>query len=99
MSLLGNTSVARTQAGCVVGSYEDVILRVRLMTTCGAIFKAFLKRAVMANRYFEGGCFRGEERPRLVSMVHGVHMNPDTTIPEADLADGDRGSATSVVAR
>ena len=29
----------------MVGSYEDVILRVRPMTTCGVIFEAFLKRA------------------------------------------------------
>ena len=76
MSSVGNTSVARIQAGCVVGSYEDVILRVQPMTSCGVIFKAFLKRAkrlVWRIGILRAAVFRGEGRPRLV--VHGVHMN------------------------
>jgi hypothetical protein len=66
------------------GVTKDVILKVRPTTSCGAIVKAFLKRAGIADHY-EG---RGKGGPRL--MVDGEHMNPETPISEADLEDGDQ---------
>jgi Ubiquitin-2 like Rad60 SUMO-like len=62
---------------------KDVILKVRPTTSCGAIVKAFLKRAGIADQYSENRNVRG---PQL--MVDGEHMNPDTPISEADLEDG-----------
>lgn len=70
------------------GVTKDVILKVRQTTTCGAIVKAFLKRAGIADQYLEGRGFRGGGGPRL--MVDGEHMKPDTPISEADLEDGDQ---------
>ena len=64
---------------------KDVILKVRPTTSCGAIVKAFLKRAGIADQYSESRSFRG---PQL--MVDGEHMKPDTPISEADLEDGDQ---------
>ena len=64
---------------------KDVILKVRPTTSCGAIVKAFLKRAGIADQYSENRNVRG---PQL--MVDGEHMNPDTPISDADLEDGDQ---------
>jgi hypothetical protein len=67
---------------------KDVILKVRPTTTCGAIVKAFLKRAGIANEYPVGKGPRGKREPGL--MIDGEHMNPETLISEADLEDGDQ---------
>jgi hypothetical protein len=64
------------------GVTKDVTLKVRPTTTCGAIVKAFLKRAGIADQYLEGG------GPRL--MIDGERMDPETPISEADLEDGDQ---------
>jgi len=64
---------------------KDVILKVRPTTSCGAIVKAFLKRAGIADQYSESRSLRG---PQL--MVDGEHMKADTPISEADLEDGDQ---------
>jgi hypothetical protein len=68
------------------GITKDVTLKVRPATTCGAIVKAFLKRAVIADQYLEGRSIRGG--PRL--MIDGERMDPETPISEADLEDGDQ---------
>ena len=68
---------------------KDITLTVRPTTTCGAIVKAFLKRAGLADKYSEGKSRRKSTAggPRLV--VDGDSMEPDTPISEADLEDGD----------
>lgn len=70
------------------GATKDVTLKVRPTTTCGAIVKAFLKRAGIADQYLDGRGIRGGGRPRL--MVDGERMDPETPISEADLEDGDQ---------
>ena len=70
------------------GVTKDVTLKVRPTTTCGAIVKAFLKRADIADQYLEGRSIRGGGGPRL--MIDGEHMDPETPISEADLEDGDQ---------
>lgn len=67
---------------------KDVTLKVRPTTTCGAIVKAFLKRAEIADQYLEGRSIRGRGGPQL--MIDGERMDPDTPISEADLEDGDQ---------
>lgn len=69
------------------GITKDVTLKVRPTTTCGAIVKAFLKRAVIADQYLEGRSIRGGGQ-RL--MIDGERMDPETPISEADLEDGDQ---------
>lgn len=70
------------------GVTKDVTLKVRPTTSCGAIVKAFLKRAGIADKYPGGKNPRGKGEPRL--MVDGEHMSPETLISEADLEDGDQ---------
>lgn len=70
------------------GVTKDVALKVRPTTSCGAIVKAFLKRAGLADKYPGGKNPRGKREPRL--MVDGEHMDPETPISEADLEDGDQ---------
>ena len=70
------------------GVTRDVILKVRPTTTCGAIVKAFLKRAGIADQHLEGRSIRGGGGPRL--MIDGGRMDPETPISEADLEDGDQ---------
>jgi len=70
------------------GVTKDVTLKVRLTTTCGAIVKAFLRRAGIADQYLEGRSIRGGGGPRL--MIDGERMDPETPISEADLEDGDQ---------
>lgn len=79
------------------GVTKDVTLKVRPTTTCGAIVKAFLKRAGIADKYFEGKSVRGKSAaggPRL--MIDGEHMDPDIQISEADLEDGDQVEVTGL---
>jgi hypothetical protein len=70
------------------GATKDVSLKVRPTTTCGAIVKAFLKRAGIVDQYLEGRSIRGGGGPRL--MIDGERMDPETPISEADLEDGDQ---------
>ena len=70
------------------GVTKDVTLKVRATTTCGAIVKAFLRRAGIADQYLEGKSIRGGGMPRL--MIDGERMDPETPISEADLEDGDQ---------
>ena len=70
------------------GVTKDITLKVRPTTTCGAIVKAFLKRAEIADQYLEGRSIRGGGEPRL--MIDGERMDPGTPISEADLEDGDQ---------
>jgi SUMO-like protein len=70
------------------GVTKDVTLKVRQTTTCGAIVKAFLKRAGIADQYSESRNIRGEGGARL--MIDGERMDPETPISEADLEDGDQ---------
>lgn len=71
---------------------KNITLTVRPTTTCGAIVKAFLKRAGLAEKYPEGKSARRKSGagvgPRLV--VDGDKMDPETPISEADLDDGDQ---------
>jgi Ubiquitin-2 like Rad60 SUMO-like len=81
------------------GVTKDVTLKVRPTTTCGAIVKAFLRRAGIADKYSysEGKSSRGKSAassPRL--MIDGEHMNPDIPISEADLEDGDQVEVTGL---
>ncbi|KAH9042155.1 hypothetical protein EDB85DRAFT_2139510 [Lactarius pseudohatsudake] len=71
------------------GMTKDVTLKVRPTTSCGAIVKAFLRRAGIADKYPEGKSSRKKSAvggPRL--MIDGDRMDPDTPISEADLEDG-----------
>jgi hypothetical protein len=70
------------------GVTMDVTLKVRQTTTCGAIVKAFLKRAEITDQYPEGRSIRRGGGPQL--MIDGERMNPETPISEADLEDGDQ---------
>jgi len=70
------------------GVTKDITLKVRPTTSCGAIVKAFLKRAGLADKYPGGKNPRGKREPRL--MVDGEHMDPETLISEAELEDGDQ---------
>ena len=75
---------------------KDIALTVRPTTKCGAIVKAFLKKAGVQDQYsgvFKEGAgaskkTRGQEKdPRL--CVDGDKMSNDVEIGEADLEDGD----------
>jgi hypothetical protein len=79
------------------GVTKDVMLKVRPTTSCGAIVKAFLRRAGIADKYPEGKSSRRKSAvggPRL--MIDGDRMDPDTPISEADLEDGDQVEVTGL---
>ncbi|KAH9080569.1 hypothetical protein EDB83DRAFT_2215545 [Lactarius deliciosus] len=78
------------------GMTKDVTLKVRPTTSCGAIVKAFLRRAGIADNYPEGKSSRKSAvgGPRL--MIDGDRMDPDTPISEADLEDGDQVEVTGL---
>ncbi|KAH9049940.1 hypothetical protein EDB84DRAFT_1451888 [Lactarius hengduanensis] len=79
------------------GMTKDVTLKVRPTTSCGAIVKAFLRRAGIADKYPEGKSSRKKSTvggPRL--MIDGDRMDPDTPISEADLEDGDQVEVTGL---
>jgi hypothetical protein len=78
---------------------KDIVLTVRQTTTCGAIVKAFLKRAGLADKYAPkqggrksiGGKGKGkapDKEPQL--QIDGDKMRADVAIGEADLEDGDQ---------
>lgn len=77
---------------------KGIILTVRPQTKCGAILKAYIRRAGLAKEYLEHDtATRGRNRgrrsviiasgPRLV--VDGDKLDNDTEIRETDLEDGD----------
>jgi len=77
---------------------KDIILTVRPQTKCGAILKAYLRKAGLANEYLEYDAgARGRNRgrrsviiasgPRLV--VDGDKLDNEVEIREADVEDGD----------
>ncbi len=73
------------------GVTKDITLKVRPTTSCGAIIKAFLKRAGIADKYSEGKGSRRKSAaggPQL--MIDGDRMDPDMPISEAELEDGDQ---------
>ncbi|OBZ68957.1 N-acetylglucosamine-induced protein 1 [Grifola frondosa] len=83
------------------GKTKDIVLTVRSTTKCGAIVKAFLKKAGLADQYAganapAGGKGKGRgKKTRGVNnagagpmlMLDGDKMAPETEIGEADLED------------
>ena len=75
---------------------RDIILTVRPTTKCGAIVRAFLKKAGLEAEYPAGGATsKGRGRGKAAGSkvpalsVDGDRMDPETEIGEADLEDGD----------
>ncbi|GBE83033.1 hypothetical protein BKA93DRAFT_764316 [Sparassis latifolia] len=75
---------------------KDIVLTVRPTTACGAIVKAFLKKAGLAEQYGAAGTpakkgKRGKPAPPAGAylVVDGDRMDPASGIGEADLDDGD----------
>ncbi|KAG6891528.1 hypothetical protein C0992_005063 [Termitomyces sp. T32_za158] len=76
-------------------STNDITLTVRPTTKCGAIVKAYLKKAGLADQYpglvneggKKGGGGKGNKDPRL--CIDGDKMGDDVDIGDADLEDGD----------
>lgn len=80
---------------------QDISLLVRPTTKCGAIVRAFLKKAGLEAEYPPGGSAppakgRGRTRTKVVAAnkvpmlsVDGDKMDPEAEIGEADLEDGD----------
>lgn len=77
---------------------KGIVLTVRPQTKCGAILKAYLRKAGLANEYLEHstgtkGRNRGRRSviiasgPRLV--VDGDKLDNEVEIKEADVEDGD----------
>jgi len=77
---------------------KGIVLTVRPQTKCGAILKAYLRKAGLANEYLERDTgARGRNRgrrsviiasgPRLV--VDGDKLDNEVEIREADVEDGD----------
>ncbi|KZT67274.1 hypothetical protein DAEQUDRAFT_694384 [Daedalea quercina L-15889] len=76
------------------GKTKDITVTVRPSTTCGAIVRAFLKKAGLTDQYPGGSALAGKkgkgkssEGPKL--MVDGDKLSPSSEIGEADLEDGD----------
>ena len=71
-------------------STKDITLTVRPTTTCGAIVKAFLRRAGIPDKDPSRKSRRksGAGGPSL--MIDGEKMGPETPISEGDLEDGDQ---------
>jgi Ubiquitin-2 like Rad60 SUMO-like len=77
----------------------DVVVTVRPSTKCGAIVKAYLKKAGLGDKYLEEdrgttGRKRGRKSLKVVTagpslMVDGDKMNNDAVIGDAELEDGD----------
>lgn len=76
---------------------KGVVLTVRPQTKCGAILKAYLRKAGLAHEYLEYDAGRSRNRgrrsviiasgPRLV--VDGDKLDNEVEIREADVEDGD----------
>ena len=75
---------------------KDIALTVRPTTKCGAIVRAFLKKAGLEAEYPEGGAptkgrGRGKAAAKVPALsVDGDRMDAETEIGEADLEDGDQ---------
>ncbi|RPD62637.1 hypothetical protein L226DRAFT_532365 [Lentinus tigrinus ALCF2SS1-7] len=75
---------------------KDITLVVRPTTKCGAIVRAFLKKAGLDTEYpADGAPAKGRGRGKAVAKVpvlsvDGDRMDPETEIGEADLEDGDQ---------
>ena len=76
---------------------KDITLTVRPTTKCGAIVRAFLKKAGLQAEYPEGGApakSRGRGKAAAAKVpalsVDGDRMGSETEIGEADLEDGDQ---------
>ena len=73
---------------------KDIVLTVRPTTTCGAIVKAFLRKADLADQYSTPNPKKRGRKgaaqptgPHLV--IDGDKMNAEAPISNADLEDGD----------
>ena len=64
----------------------------RPTTKCGAIVRAFLKKAGLDAEYPAAGApAKGRGRSKVPALsVDGDRMDPETEIGEADLEDGDQ---------
>ena len=75
---------------------KDITLRVRPTTKCGAIVRAFLKKAGLEGEYPENApAVKGRGRKAVpvkvpALSVDGDRMAPDDEIGVADLEDGDQ---------
>lgn len=75
---------------------KDISLLVRPSTKCGAIVRAFLKKAGLAAEYINAAPATGRGRGKAAAVkvpalsVDGDRMDPETEIGEADLEDGDQ---------
>lgn len=75
---------------------KDIVLTVRQTTTCGAIVKAFLKKAGLSDQYpsaspTKRGAGRNASKAVVPClMVDGDRMKPESAIGDADLEDGDQ---------
>ena len=75
---------------------KDITLLVRPTTKCGAIVRAFLKKAGLDAEYPAAGAppkgrGRGKAATKNAALsVDGDRMDPETEIGEADLEDGDQ---------
>jgi hypothetical protein len=69
---------------------KDITLTVRPTTTCGAIVKAFLKSAGLADKY-PGGSGQTPKKAGKGPMLclDGDKLEPGSEIGDADLEDGD----------
>lgn len=77
---------------------KGVVLTVRPQTKCGAILKAYLRKAGLANEYLEydsgaKGRNRGKRSAIITSgtrlVVDGEKLDNEVEIREADVEDGD----------
>lgn len=77
------------------GKTKDIVLTVRPTTTCGAIVRAFLKKAGLADQYATPNSKgkRGRKTTAQTAgpclMVDGDRMGAESVIGDADLEDGD----------
>ncbi|EIW80894.1 hypothetical protein CONPUDRAFT_72760 [Coniophora puteana RWD-64-598 SS2] len=71
---------------------KDITLTVRPTTTCGAIVKAFLKKAGLSDRSVPSSAKGPKKKTASVPhlVIDGDKMLPDTAIGDADLEDGDQ---------
>ena len=77
---------------------KGIVLTVRPQTKCGAILKAYLRKAGLANEYLEydsGARGRNRGRPSIIIasglrlVVDGDKLDNEIEIREADVEDGD----------
>ncbi|CCL98858.1 uncharacterized protein FIBRA_00864 [Fibroporia radiculosa] len=78
------------------GKTKDIVLTVRPSTTCGAIVKAFLKKAGLAEQFETAGASANKGRGKKAKapvgpmlMLDGDKLDSASAIGDADLEDGD----------